>query len=252
MEEHAEHGEESLMLNGVSLDKGIKELLGAYLALESHDSHASNADHPIIVRQRRINKNVQDLEGKIKESLGDSLRADEKKADSIIKNLAYQLAVDEGYKGKIDEFKDEDARKYLTQAGDALNNPTIRNKTELKKSIINMAAVKPGDPLYDRNSPVAQLIEYIATQKDEESKRLNYIQSLLQEHATDARYVKASQSKLGGKVGVNFSPAATIPEMIGAVGRKGQLQSQEYAEKRKTTYSSPSHGGHVADAHASH
>ncbi|MBI2559080.1 hypothetical protein HYW20_07200 [Candidatus Woesearchaeota archaeon] len=248
MSEQTSHGEEHLMLNGVSLDEGLKKFVDGYLV---HDAHGGTTEHPIIERQRRINKNVQNLESIVKDKLGESLRADEKKADSIIKNLAYQLAVDEGYKGKLEEFDDEKARKYLSQAGEALGNPTLRNFTEFKKSIINMVAAKPGDPLYDRNSPLAQFIEHIATQKDEESKKLNYYQSLLQEHATDVRYVSAAQTKLGEKVGVRFSPAANIPEIIGAVSRKGQLQSQEYAERRKTTYASPSQG-HDAGAHASH
>src|SRR3989338_9269386 len=231
-----------LKLNGVTLDQGIRELMNAYLMQEAHDSTHVPSDHPVIARQRRISDTTHTIEDKVKGVLGSSVRADEGSAEKIIHALAYELAQAEGFHGKPEELTEEKARTYLSQASSALGNPTIGNKTELKKSVINMAAAKPGDPLYDSNSALAQLIQYIASQKDTDSRRINYLQTLLQERATQPGYVTAMQHPIEQAVGKKFNPTASVADMLGELTRKGQLQSQQYAaEAGPKTYTAPAH-----------
>ncbi|MEK6892449.1 MAG: hypothetical protein AABX25_04645 [Nanoarchaeota archaeon] len=244
MTDAKEHG--GLKLDGVTLDQGMKEILGAYLMHESHDSTHVPADHPVIARQRRISDNTHSIEDIVKGILGKSVKAEEGSADKIMSKLAYELAQTEGFKGKPEEFTEEQARLYLSHASSALGNPTIGNRTEFKKSIVNMGAAKPGDPLYDANSALAQLIQYIATQKDKESRRISYLQTLLQEHGTQPGYVTAMQHPVEHAVGKKFNPTASVADMLGELTRKGQLQSQQYAAEAgpKTYHAKDSHGAH--------
>ena len=246
------HGNGGLKLNGVTLDEGMRELMNAYLMHESHSDTRVPADHPVIARQRRISDNTHGIEDIVKAALGKSVRADKSSADDIIKKLAYEVAKAEGFQGKIEQFTEENVRTYLSQAGNSLGNPTIGNKTEFTKSIINMAAVKPGDPLYDTNSALGQLIQYIATQKDSGARRTNYIQALLQEHATMPAYVTAMQGQFGHAVGRQFGPTASVADMLGELNRKGQLESQQYAASLGPKTYDASSPGHGKASHAVH
>ncbi len=231
---------EDLKLNGVTVDEGLKELLDAYRVQEAKSDTAVPADHPVIVRQRRISENTQGLEGKVKGILGNSIRADEKQAEDIIKNLAYEIAKSEtGFKGELKDFSDEQVRRYLTQAGSVLGNPTIGNNTEFKKSIINLAATKPGDPLYDSNSALAQLIQYIATQKDKESTRINYLNTLIAEKWAMPEYGIKLQERVGKAFGLPLNKTATASEALGDINRKAQLEAQMYATQTGKTYLTP-------------
>lgn len=248
MTEHKENG--TLMLNGISLDEGIQKMTQAYLADAAHSDKAVPADHPVWSRQRRISQNTENIENIVKGTLGSDVRLnpdngkDVERADNIIKRLAYEVAKLEKYAGKFEEFaKNEDlVLKYLGQASQATGNPTIGNKVELKKDILNMSAVRPGDPLYSKESPLALLIQYVAQQADDPSKQLNLIQTLLQQHATDARYINHTHHALEHATGDKFRTAATIPDMVGHIRRKGEIQAQEYAAKTSKTYLAPDHG----------
>ena len=123
-----------MMLNGVSVDQGILELLQAYSATAQHSDTGVPAEHPVIVRQRRIAKNASGLEEVVKEVLGESVKADKDKAEAIVRNLAYELAKTDGFSGAPEDLTDEKARLYLNQAGNALGNPTIASKLSLVES----------------------------------------------------------------------------------------------------------------------
>jgi len=224
--------EESLKLNGVTLDGAVKELLNAYTIKDEKP----DADHPVISRQRRIQDNTKGLEDIAKGVLGKSIKADVSQADTIIKKLGYELAKAEGFGGKPEELKDETLRTYLSQAASAIGNPTIGNMTEFKKSIVNLAAAKPGDPLYDNNSALAALIAYIAQQKDGESKRVNYINALIQEKWTQPDYGIRLQDTLGSEFGIPFNRTATAGDALNEINRRAQIQSQEYVAKTGKTY----------------
>ena len=129
--------------------------------------------------------------------------------------------------------------RSLKEAGDALRNPTIANKTEFVKSILNMAAAKPGDPLYEANSDLAQLISYIATQKDEQSRRINYLNTLLAEKWTMPDYGIKLQEKIGKAFEISLDPTATASEALGEINRTAQLKSQLQAAKTGKTYLKP-------------
>jgi len=248
---HDEH--ETIMLNGISVDQGLTELLHAYRSQEAHGDKAVSQDHPVVIRQRNIAANVQDLEGRVKKSLGDSVKASKEQAEAMIKSLAYSLAQTEGYSGKFGEFSDEKIRTYLSQASGALGNPTIGNKIQFIESIMNLAAAKPGDPLYDSNSALAQLINYVATQKDSESKRINYLRTLFAEKWQRPGDGLELQSKIGHAFGIPLARTATAQDAFGHLERNASLEAQQYALKTGKTYLAPStHEAHGANANADH
>ena len=225
---------EDLKLNGVTIDEAVKELLSAYRAHQEKSDKVP--EDPIVSRQRRITKNVNSLEDKVKGVLGDSIKASKDQAESIAKNLAYDIAKTDGYSGKLEDFTDELVRKYLGNAASALGNPTIGNKTEFIKHVMNLAAAKPGDPQYDGNSALAQLISYIATQQDKDSKRINYLQTLIGEKWAMPKYGIALQSKLGKAFGITFDETATAPEALGDITRLATAESQLRTLKAPKTY----------------
>lgn len=228
--------EESIKLNGVTIDQALQEFLKAYRVEQEKGDTEVPKDHPLLVRQRRIGDNVQGLEGIVKGVLGNTVKADKGKADAIINKLGYELAKAEEYAGKPEELGGEKLRKYLSDAASAIGNPTIGNNTELTKSIINMAAAKPGDPLYEANSALAQLIQYIATQKDTESKRINYLNSLVAEKWAEPETGIKLQSKVGGAFGIPLNGTATASDALSEVNRVAQLEAQQYAAKTGKTY----------------
>ena len=248
------HDGEKLMLNGVSLDEGLQKFTQSYLAdialaEAARGDKAVPTDHPIWETQRRVNKKNEGIEGIVKGILGEDIKLnpdkteDVKRADKIIASLAYEVAKLDKYEGKFKDFEKDEGLilKYLEQAGNTTRNPTIGNITELKKDILNMPAVKPGDPLYSRESALAQFIQYIASQADDKTRELNLTQTLMQQHATDARYITQMQEALYRTTGKRFSKAATISEMLAYVRRKGELQAQEHATETGKTYLAPQH-----------
>ena len=225
---------EDLKLNGITIGEGVTELLAAYRAQQEKSDKVP--EDPIIARQRRIAKNTTSLEDTVKGILGDSLKASKEHADKIIKGLAYKIAQVDGYTGKIDDFSDELVMKYLSNAASATGNPTIGNKTEFIKSIINLAAARPGDPLYDSNSALALLISHAATQQDKESRRVNYLQTLISEKWQQPKYGIALQKGLGDKFGIPFDETATASEALGQIARVTSAESQLRTLRSSKTY----------------
>lgn len=240
----------SLKLNGFTLDEGIQKLMDAYLAHEAKGDTAVPADHPVLERQVRLTDGTEGIEKIVKDTLGKASRldphnqADVAKADSLIRDLAYEVAVIRKYTGKKEEMDSEDVIRYLGEAGTAMGDSTVGNIVELKKSILNMSALKPGHPLYDRNSPVAHLIQYITTQKDDESRLTQHIQTLLQQHATNPKYILATQKAVGHATGKLYGPDAGIPDMILDLREAGELQAQQFARQKSKTYTAPTHAVH--------
>lgn len=226
---------EDFKLNGITADRALKEIYGMHNITEK-PKDGTAPEHPDLKRQRRISDNTQSLEGKVKEVLGSSLKATKDHADNIIKNLAYALAQTEGYKGKIEELKDEQVRTYLSHASSALGNPTIGNQIEFIKSIINMPSAKPGDPTYDANSHLAQLIRYIATQKDEETRREAYITSKLAEAWTQPDKGLKLQDKVRGIFKIPLNRTATANDALGEISRLSALEAQKYATTTGKTF----------------
>ena len=231
---------DSLPLNGVGLDQAVGEFASAYIVPEQNGIMALHGDHPIIERQRRIQDNSKGIEKLVESALEGKVKPSQNKAKFIVKTLTYELAKSEGeFHGTLHDFTDEQVRKYTSRAGQALGNPRISSYVELVKSIRNMASAKPGDVTYDTNSPLAQLIGYVGTRKDKQSLRLEYLQSLFQEHSTDMPYISALQKKLGPAIGKQFSPEATIPEILGEVSEYGRLQSQRALAQTDKTHLKP-------------
>ncbi len=230
----------SLPLNGVSLDGAINEFYNANVVAEHNGILELHGDHPIIARQRRIQENSKGIEKLVESSLEGKVKPSENKAKYIVKSLAFELAKAEGeFHGEIKDFSEEQVRKYTSRAGQALGNPRVSSYVELIKSIRNMASAKPGDVAYDTNSALAQLINYVATRQDKESLRLEYIQSLFQEHATDMPYINSMQKKFGELLGIKFGPTATVSEIVGHVAEHGRTQSQKAATQTEKTYLQP-------------
>ena len=236
-------GKGSLPLNGVGLDGAVTELVNSYAVPEHAGVMDIHGDHPVIERQRRIQENSKGIDKLVEGILGKNVKPSQNQAKDMVRTLAHALAAAEGeFKGELKDFKDEDVRKYVSKAGQALGNPAISNYVELVKSIRNMASAKPGDVAYDTNSPLAQLVQYIATRKDKQSLRVEYLQALLQEHSTDMRYIQALQGSLGNVIGRQFTPEATIPDMLRELNDYGRLQSQRaLAQTEKTHLQPPSY-----------
>lgn len=228
----ANHENGELMLNGISVDDGLRELLEAYVVQNEHTDSDKAPDHPVIERQRRISKNTSGLEDVVKGVLGEGIKASKDQAEAIAKNLAYELAQTEGFAGKPEDVSDEQVRKYLTQASNALGNPTIGNKTELVENIMNLAAAKPGDPLYDANSALAQLISYIAAQKDGESRRLTYLRQLFAEKWARPGDGIELQHRFSDKLRVPLGPTATANNAFTELDRRAALRAQLYAQEQ--------------------
>ena len=102
-----------------------------------------------------------------------------------------------------------------------------------------MTSAKPGDALYDSNSALAQFIGYIAAQTDKESKRMNYLTSLLQEQWTMPDRGQALQGKIGSAFSIPLAPSATASEAIGEMNRRAQLDAQVYSQNTGKTYLAP-------------
>ena len=230
----------SLPLNGVGLDEAVNEFTNAYIVPEPNGIMQLHGDHPIIERQRRIQENSKGIEKIVESALEGKVKPSQNQAKNIVKKLAYELAKAESeFNGKLEDFTDEQVRKYTSRAGQALGNPRISSFVELVKSIRNMASAKPGDVAYDTNSALAQLIGYVGTRKDKQSLRLEYLQALFQEHSTDMPYISALQKRLSGVIGKQFSPGATIPEILGEVSEYGRLQSQRALAQTEKTHIQP-------------
>ena len=248
MEKEESH-DENFKLDGVTVDEGIKELLPMYKVQAERSDTPVLKDHPVIARQGRIADNAQGLEGKIKEVLGSSVKADQGNAETIIKKLAYEVAQNEGFSGKPEELKDEQVRKYLAQVGSALGNPTIGNITEFTKSIMNLPAAKAGHPLYDANSPLAQLIQYIARQKDKEERRSEYLNNLIAEKWAMPGYAINMQERIKREFGIPLNRTATASEALGEINRNASLEAQAYANRTGKTYLEPKAQGKHSTAH---
>ncbi len=229
----------SFNLNGgIPAEKGVDELLKFYFP--GKEAEKEPEKHPVLVRQRKIAQNLHDLEDKVKGVLGDSLRADKGKAEGIVKDLAYALAKIDGYSKEMKDFSDEDVRKYLSQAASATGNPAIGNKTDFIKSIINLAVAKPGDPLYDSNSVLAQFIQYIATQQESESKRINYLSTLISEKWTMPELGIKLQGMIREKSGIPLAATATASEALGDINRRASFAAQrDVQENAPKTYLQP-------------
>ena len=226
-----------LQLNGMSVEELAGQLFGAYNIIHE-DTQTEKRQDPNADRQRRIKGFADDIEEIVKKHFeGNEVRVTSKsKADAIIKDIAYQLALTEGFKGKIEEFSDQEAARYLTHAANETGNPLLGNKVEFAKNLMNMIAAKPGDTQYDTNSALGTLISYIAAQKDEESKLLNYLRTLVGQYWNNPETAHTLQSVLGGKFNIPLNPSATAQDFFIALGQNVQIESQRYAASGDKTY----------------
>lgn len=234
---HGNEGGSDLQLNGMSVGDLAGKLFGAYHVVHE-DSDSEKRHDPNADRQRKIKVYSDGIEDIVKKHFeGNEVKVTSKtKADAIIKDLAYQLALIEGFKGKPEEFSDQEAARYLTHAANETGNPLLGNKVEFAKNLMNMIAAKPGDTQYDSNSALATLISYIATQKDEESKMLNYLRTMVAQHWNNPDTAKTLQSALGGKFEMPLDPSATAQDFFTALGQYVQIEGLKYANSGDKTY----------------
>lgn len=241
--------EGSLKVDGFTIDEGLQKILNAYRLEQAKSDTAVPEDHPMLKRQDRIKLPVKSLEGIVKKHLGDAPRfdieKDNKKAESILNELAYALAQSEGYKDKLENFKDEDVRRYLGQVANATGNPIFNNKTALIRSILDLSFANPENDQYDKNSPLAQLIGYIGVQKDKPSEesgelsssKLNYMKQVTAEKwnmlGKDGR---AIPNIFSAKTGIKLKPYATAAEAFGEIERQGTYQLQGLIAKLPKTH----------------
>ena len=224
-------------LDGFTIDQALNVLLDAYRVQQAKDS--TSVKDPNTERARRISSNVKGIEKIVTDVLGSSVRASKENAEAVIGKLAYELARADGYGGKPEDLPEQRKAEYLTNAGRALENPTIGNKLEFIKSIMNLASAKPGDPLYDSNSPLALLINYIATKNDEESSKINYLNQLVQAAWQQPDKGLKLQTGFNKEFGFKLAPSATAGEALTELRNFGTRQTQKYVESLPKTYQAP-------------
>ena len=231
---------DEIKLNGVTADKALMEMLAMYRQQNAKGDTVVPENHPVIKRQSRLDSNEKGLEGLVKKSLGDNPRfnphADYAKADEIIRGLAYELAKTEGHKGELKDFKDEDARRVLSRASQETGNPVFGNKTAFIQSILDLAYANPDSKQYDRNAPIAQLISYIARERDTESKKIVYYRQLFAEKWQRPGDGIALQNQFSAATGIPLARTATANEAFGELERKGQYDAQGALLKLPKTY----------------
>ena len=230
---------DSERLNGVTIDEALKEEVNAYkLSYDKVDSTAVLKD-PNSERARRISSNVQNLENVVKSTLSSDIRASRSQAQEIISKLAYQLARTEGYTGKPEELPDERKATYLANAASALGNPVIGNVSEFVQNLMDLSSAKPGDPLYDTNSALAQLINYISTRQDKEQVRLSYLDQQIAAAWQHPDKGFKLQKAFREAFGLDLGPHASAAEAQREVRNYGTRQTQEFIAKQPKTYHAP-------------
>ena len=238
-----------LKMDGFTIDEGLQKMLRAYRLDQAKSDTAVPEDHPVLQRESRINPLVKSLEGILKKHLGGAERlnpnTDNDKADAIFNELAYALAQTEGYKGKQTEFKDVDARRYLEAVTARTGNPVFGNKTALIESVLNLAFANPDNTQYDKNSPLAQLINYVAGQQEkpsEESGQLSTKELTYQRQVAGEKWNKLGEDgmaiprRFNAITGIPLKPNASSSEAFGAMEEAGRLEAQTLISRLPKTY----------------
>ncbi|MBI2661155.1 hypothetical protein HYX09_02695, partial [Candidatus Woesearchaeota archaeon] len=121
---------------------------------------------------------TKDKEGKVVSD--PNAQATEAQANLIAGKLAYSLAkVLDEYKGSPSGLDEMKVDELLGRAASAIGDPSVGSKSQLVMAILSMATPNPKSHKYDRNGPLARLINYIATEADSESKGIRYAQTQL-------------------------------------------------------------------------
>src|SRR3989338_1536359 len=185
------------------------------------DEHATdNVDK----RAGRIHTGVGNIEDLIKSILvtrnkegevvsDPNAQATEAQASLIAGKLAYSLAqVLDQYKGSPSGLDDMKVDELLGRAASAIGDPSVGSKSQLVMAILSMATPNPKSHKYDRNSALARLLNYIATEGDGESKQIRYAQTKLgQAWQMPEVGVKIAHA-YSAKTGVPISAVATAQQ----------------------------------------
>ena len=232
---------EEKKLNGVTINAGLKELFG-YLDLIK-DKDGKVVKDPNSERADRINSHVEGLQKIVQETVTDpntktiSQRPNEKQARDIVDKLGYALAQTYGFNQKPEELPQERKVEYINNALTALGIPGVTDPEKFVASIMNMAKVtaKPGDQLYDANSALVRFLQHIASRKDTQQGKINYLITLIQgayQHPDKAMDIQKGLKDRDIKVG----PTATLNDVISEITAYGSRQTQKYVEGLPKTY----------------
>lgn len=231
---------------GVDIDERLRELFG-YIRLQTDkDSHAVR--DPNTERGEAVSRQAEGLQKIVETSLTDSKTADHAKANDIVYKLSQELAKTYGHTD-LAKLPEDRRKEFLNMAISAIGVPGVANENQLVQSIMNMArpGAKPGDPLYDQNAAVVQLIQYIAGRKDaEQAKYSAVLTDVLNayQQPNQALHIVESAKKGGIKVG----PSATAAQFQTAVREFQANETRQYVDSMPKTYHN---GGHAASgAHA--
>lgn len=226
-----------LDIDGVTAKGAVSEVTDSILPKRIPQKDGTVKEvFPTVERQREINDNLQSLEGIVKGELDKDIKANPLEARKILNKLSYELAKAEGYQGKPEELTAEQKVGYITRAGQALGNSTIQNFTQLVESIVNMAAARPGDPLYNRESDLAQLIGYVATQKNTAARRIQFLQTQLATVYNKPGVGLKIIDEFSKKANRPYANTATLGDIIGDINQIGTLEAQKAAATGAKTY----------------
>lgn len=230
--------------SGVTIDHKLTELFNMIRVQEDKDGKIVR--DPNTERGEAVAKQAEGIHKIVEGSLGDSKTADDARAKDIVYKLSQELAKTYGHKD-LATLPEERRREYLSMAISALGLPGVSNENQLVQSIMNMArpGSKPGDPLYDQNAALVQLIQYIAGRKDEGqgkfSSALTELLNLYQSPKDAIQIVEGFKSR-----GVKVGPSATAAQLQIATREYQAEQTRKYVDSMPKTY----HNGGSAGAGA--
>ena len=230
---------------GATIDKRL-EVLFHYIRLQT-DKDGTVVKDPNTERGEAVSKQAEGLNKIVEGSLGNSKTADHAKANDIVYKLSQELANTYGHKD-LATLPEERRKEYLNLAISAIGVPGITNENQLVQSIMNMArpGAKPGDPLYDQNAAIVQLIQYIAGRKDEEQGKFNAaLTDVLNDYQQPNKALHIVDVLKRG--GVKVGSSATAAQVQTAIREFQADQTRRYVDAMPKTYHN---GGHAAGSGA--
>ena len=226
-------------LNGVTISEGFKKMFD-YMNLQ-RDKDGTAVKDPNSERISRINRLVEGLQGIVaNEVLKGSSRANEDQAREIVEKFTYELAKTFGYQGDPKKIPEHLKGEYLRTVAQALGISAIGDPNKLTESIMNMASLvaKVGDPLYEENAPLVQLMRYIAERKDNEQIEFNHLLLLTQNGYQSPR--KAMNILTGLRQhGIKLADTASVDQVIGELRAYGAKQTRKFVDEMPKTYQPP-------------
>ena len=236
---------------GFSLDQ-IVDIMHRATWINNEDTKEQDRRDPNEEREIRIDSNTKPLNDIVSTELHGSRRASEDQAKEVVKRLAYQIAVTEGYGKSFKEFTETDMFDRLQSAGQKTGNSTIGNYVGLVSSIASMHIADPKLPQFDKNSALGVLISYISAKQDDEARKYQTAQEALAMIMSQPGMGVNAIDLINAKFGTNLSHLATYGDVINQLNQNTQIARAKHQASEPKPYTvnpgAESHGkvaGHI-------